>query len=301
MPGPTELPAAPLFPELLFKSGKVRDVYAAGPDRLVVVATDRISAFDVVLSPGVPGKGIVLTQLSNFWFATLADVVPNHLVATDPSQFPEPFASADALRRRACLVRAVRIVPVECVVRGYLAGSGWKEYCATGAVCGVALPAGLRQSERLPEPLFTPSTKATVGHDTNITFDEVVGTVGSETAERLRDLSLQLYRRAAALAQRRGIVIADTKFEFGHDGEGNLVWADEALTPDSSRFWPLDGYRPGGSPPSFDKQYVRDWLESCGWDKRPPSPPLPPDVVSKTQALYLEAYRRLTGRELQLG
>jgi phosphoribosylaminoimidazole-succinocarboxamide synthase len=298
--GPAPFPAKPLFPGRLVKRGKVRDVYEAGEGRLVVVASDRISAFDVVLEPGVPGKGIVLTQLSNFWFSTLENVVPHHLLATGISDLPEPFASAAQLDRRACLVRALRILPVECVVRGYIAGSGWKEYQARGSVSGVALPAGLRQAELLPEPVFTPSTKAEVGHDENISFDDVVQRVGGGTAERLRAVSLELYRKAAGLAQARGIIIADTKFEFGLDEQGGLVWADEALTPDSSRFWPADRYRVGTSPPSFDKQFVRDWLEGSGWDKRPPAPPLPPEVVARTQALYLEAYRRLTGRELKI-
>jgi phosphoribosylaminoimidazole-succinocarboxamide synthase len=298
--GPRAFPTDPLFPQFLVKRGKVRDVYRAGDDRLVVVASDRISAFDVVLSPGVPGKGVVLTQLSNFWFSTLAHVAPHHLVASELSGFPEPFASAPALRGRASLVRAVEIIPVECVVRGYIVGSGWKEYQGHGTVCGIALPAGLRQAERLPEPVFTPSTKAAVGHDENISFDDVVRIVGGPAAEKLRDRSLELYRRAASVAEERGIIIADTKFEFGHDADGELVWADEALTPDSSRFWPLDRYRPGANPPSFDKQYVRDWLEASGWNKQPPAPALPSDVVAKTRELYLEAYRRLTGRELDL-
>ena len=300
MPGTNHFPTAPLFPGLLVKRGKVRDVYSAGEAGLVVVASDRISAFDVVLSPGVPGKGVVLTQLSNFWFSRLADVSPHHVLATELSALPEPFASTPALFARACLVRHVRIVPVECVVRGYLAGSGWKEYQAGGAVCGIPLPAGLREAERLPRPIFTPSTKAEVGHDENITFDRVVETIGGPLAEKLRDVSLELYRRAAALAEERGIIIADTKFEFGQDAGGEVVWADEALTPDSSRFWPQDRHRPGSSPPSFDKQYVRDWLERSGWNKRPPAPSLPDDVVAETQELYLEAYRRLTGRELRL-
>jgi len=300
VPGPAPFPTAPLFPEQLLKRGKVRDVYRAGGDRLLVVASDRISAFDVVLDPGIPGKGIVLTQLSNFWFSTLAEVAPHHVLATERSEFPEPFASAPQLDRRACLVRAVRIVPVECVVRGYIVGSGWKEYQAMGSVSGVPLPGGLRQAERLPSPVFTPSTKAEVGHDENITFEEVVRRVGGEVAETLRELSLELYRRAAALAEARGIIIADTKFEFGLDERGHLVWADEALTPDSSRFWPADQYRIGSNPPSFDKQFVRDWLEGSGWNKQPPAPTLPPEVVAGTQALYLEAYRRLTGRELKI-
>jgi phosphoribosylaminoimidazole-succinocarboxamide synthase len=295
--GPAPFPTNPLFPERLVKRGKVRDVYAAGEGRLVVVASDRISAFDVVLDPGIPGKGIVLTQLSNFWFSTLERVIPHHLLETG---LPEPFASAADLDRRACLVRSLHIVPVECVVRGYIVGSGWKEYQAKGTVSGVTLPAGLRQAERLPVPVFTPSTKAEVGHDENISFDEVVRTVGGAVAERLRAASLELYRRAAALAEGRGIIIADTKFEFGLDDQGGLVWADEALTPDSSRFWPADRYRVGTNPPSFDKQFVRDWLEGSGWDKRPPAPTLPPEVVARTQALYLEAYYRLTGRKLTL-
>jgi len=297
--GVAAFPAEPLFPDLLVKRGKVRDVYRAGGDRFLIVATDRISAFDVVLSPGVPDKGVVLTQLSNFWFASLADVVPGHLVATEPTAFPPPFASRPELDGRACLVRSVQIVPVECVVRGFIVGSGWKEYQARGTVCGLALPAGLRQADRLPQPIFTPSTKAEVGHDENIPFDEVVRRVGAATAERLREVSLALYRRAAAYAEARGIIIADTKFEFGLDEAGGLVWADEALTPDSSRFWPADRYRPGANPPSFDKQFVRDWLEASGWNKQPPAPALPPDVVERTRALYFEAYRRLTGRDLE--
>jgi len=300
MPSAAAFPSAPLFPGRLVKRGKVRDVYQAPEGRLLVVASDRISAFDVVLDPGVPGKGIVLTQLSNFWFGTLSAVVPNHLVATELAEFPPPFRGEPLLAGRACLVKALGIVPVECVVRGFIVGSGWKEYQATGSVCGVRLPAGLRQADRLPEPIFTPSTKAEVGHDENISFDEVVGLVGGPVAERVRDVSLDLYRRAAALAEERGIVIADTKFEFGLDSGGEVVWADEALTPDSSRFWPADRYRPGSNPPSFDKQFVRDWLERSGWDKQPPAPTLPPDVVASTRALYHEAYRRLTGRELAL-
>jgi phosphoribosylaminoimidazole-succinocarboxamide synthase len=298
--GPAPFSTLPQFGQLLLKRGKVRDVYRAGDGLLVVVASDRISAFDVVLAPGIPGKGIVLTQLSNFWFSTLAEVATHHLLATDLSELPEPFASAPALDRRACLVREVHIVPVECVVRGYLVGSGWKEYQATGSVSGVPLRSGLRQAERLPDPVFTPSTKAEVGHDESISFDEVVRTVGGDVGERLRDLSLELYRQAAAIAEARGVIIADTKFEFGQDEHGRLVWADEALTPDSSRFWPADQYRIGTSPPSFDKQFVRDWLEASGWSKQPPAPTLPDEVVAGTQARYLEAYLRLTGRELKI-
>jgi phosphoribosylaminoimidazole-succinocarboxamide synthase len=298
--GTAPYPTAPIFPDRLLKRGKVRDVYRAGEGCLLVVATDRISAFDVVLDPGVPGKGVVLNRLSNFWFETLAKVTPNHVRATELADFPEPFASASVLAGRACLVRTVRIVPVECVVRGYIAGSGWKEYQAKGSVSRVPLPPGLRQAERLPHPIFTPSTKADVGHDENIAFDEVVKLAGGDIAERLRDVSLELYRRAAALAEARGIIIADTKFEFGLDEERRLVWADEALTPDSSRFWPADRYRTGSNPPSFDKQYVRDWLEGSGWNKQPPAPTLPSEVVAKTRELYLEAFRRLTGRPLTL-
>ncbi len=301
MGGTAPFPTAPILPDALLKRGKVRDVYRAGKDCLLVVATDRVSAFDVVLDPGIPGKGVILTQLSNFWFETLSEVAPSHLVATDRSAFPQPFRGLEALDGRACLVRRLKIVPVECVVRGYLVGSGWKEYLAKGSVSGVGLPAGLRQADRLPNPVFTPSTKAEVGHDENIPFDEVVKTAGPDVAERLREISLELYRRAAALAEARGIIIADTKFEFGLDDEGCLVWADEALTPDSSRFWPADLYRPGSNPPSFDKQYLRDWLERSGWNKQPPAPTLPVDVVATTQALYLEAYHRLTGHSLALG
>ncbi len=291
-------PGEPLEGAALLKRGKVRDVYAAGPDRLLIVASDRISAFDVVLAPGIPGKGVVLTQLSNFWFRTLGGVVPNHLLATARTDFPAPFAGQSALEGRACLVRAVRVVPVECVVRGFIIGSGWKEYLAGGRVCGIQLPAGLRMADRLAEPIFTPSTKAEVGHDENITFDEMARRVGGPLAERLRAVSLELFRRAVAYAEERGIIIADTKFEFGLDADDQLVWADEALTPDSSRFWPSDEYRPGLSPPSFDKQFVRDWLETSGWDKRPPAPELPDLVVAGTRARYLEAFRRLTGRDL---
>jgi len=297
---PPPYASPPRVEAFALRRGKVRDLYQTGSDRLVIVATDRISAFDVVLSPGIPGKGVVLTQLSNFWFERLADVVGSHLVATELEGFPEPFASCSELAGRACLVRTVRIVPVECVVRGYVAGSGWKEYRASGGICGIPLPAGLAQAERLPEPIFTPSTKAEVGHDENISFDRTVELVGGEVAERLRSLSLELYRRAARYAEERGIIIADTKFEFGLDESGAVVWADEALTPDSSRFWPAADYRPGASPPSFDKQFVRDWLESTGWDKRPPAPTLPSPVVHGTLSRYLEAFRTLTGRELKI-
>ncbi|MBI4917786.1 MAG: phosphoribosylaminoimidazolesuccinocarboxamide synthase [Acidobacteria bacterium] len=293
---PTEpFPAEPLPVGTLVKWGKVRDVYGAGPGLLLLVASDRISAFDVVLAPGIPGKGIVLTQLSNFWFERLRDLVPNHLVSTRRSDFPAPFDALASLDGRAVVARALRIVPIECVVRGYIIGSGWKEYQASGSVCGILLPAGLRQADRLAEPIFTPSTKAEVGHDENIPFDEVVRRVGGDVAESLRTLSLRIYSAAAAHAEKQGVIIADTKFEFGIDEAGGLVWADEALTPDSSRFWPLDSYRPGSNPPSYDKQFVRDFLEASGWDKQPPAPRLPAEVIAGTQARYAEALSRLAG------
>lgn len=300
MHGATPYTQGGLPADRLVRQGKVRDVYEAGDGQFLIVASDRISAFDVILSPGIAGKGVVLTQMSNFWFDTLGDVCPHHLKATETADFPAPFTSLPALQGRANLVRAVRILPIECVVRGFLAGSGWKEYRNSGAVCGIPLPPGLDLAERLPQPIFTPSTKAEVGHDENIAFDRVVAMVGPEIAERLRHVSLELYRRAAAFAETRGIIIADTKFEFGLDDNGDLVWADEALTPDSSRFWPAAEYRPGANPPSFDKQFVRDWLEASGWNKRPPAPALPHEVVAQTRDLYLEAYHRLTGRDLIL-
>jgi phosphoribosylaminoimidazole-succinocarboxamide synthase len=300
VPAPGLYPTDPLPAGRLVKRGKVRDVYAAGDDRLLVVATDRISAFDVVLSPGIPGKGIVLNQMSAFWFDRLRHVVSNHILATRFQELPAPYDAEPTLAGRASLVRRLSILPVECIVRGYIVGSGWKEYQATGRVCGIPLPAGLKQAEKLPAPIFTPSTKAEVGHDENISFDRMVGLVGGELAERVREASLRLYNEAAAHAESRGIIIADTKFEFGTDETGALVWADEALTPDSSRFWSADTYRTGVNPPSLDKQFVRDWLEASGWDKRPPAPALPPDVVANTWRLYEEAFVRLTGRSLDL-
>jgi phosphoribosylaminoimidazole-succinocarboxamide synthase len=276
--------------------GKVRDLYQVG-DRLLIVATDRLSAFDVVLPTPIPDKGRVLTQLSLFWFNLLRDIIPNHVLADSelPSELV-PFR--EQLEGRAMLCRRTKPVPIECVVRGYLSGSGWKDYRATGKVCGIALPAGLRESERLPEPIFTPSTKAEKGHDENISFDEAATRVGGEVAERLRAVSLDIYKRAVAYAEPRGIILADTKFEFGFDGN-ELVWIDEALTPDSSRFWPADGYQPGRAQPSFDKQFVRDYLEQIGWNKQPPGPELPQDVVEGTRRKYREAYRLLTGNELR--
>jgi len=279
----------------LWRRGKVRDVYDLG-ERLLMVATDRISAFDVVLPTPIPGKGKVLTQLSLFWFDALRDLVPNHVIASEVADFGDALAGErDQLEGRSMLVQKTEPLPIECVVRGYLAGSGWKDYRATGAVCGIPLPAGLRESERLDPPLFTPSTKAESGHDENIPFDAVERTIGAGRAAEVKELSLRLYERARAHAEDRGIVLADTKFEFGVR-DGKLIWIDEALTPDSSRFWPRDGYAAGRSQPSFDKQYVRDYLESLDWDKRPPAPPLPEEVVARTREKYLEAYARLTGR-----
>jgi len=281
----------------LVSRGKVRDIYAT-EEALILVATDRISAFDSVLSPGIAGRGEILTRLSTFWFRRFADRVPNHLLATEIADFPEPFNDHPELAGRSVLAQRLEPVPVECVARGYLAGSGWKEYQVDGTVCGIVLPEGLTESAKLPEPIFTPATKATDGHDENISFERMVEIVGEETASRLRDLTLELYTAAADYARDRGILIADTKFEFGFDGDGNIVWMDEALTPDSSRFWPADDYQPGRSQASFDKQYVRDWLEASGWDKEPPAPTLPPEVVEGTLSRYLEAYRLLTGEDL---
>ena len=285
------------LPDIHFLNrGKVRDIYEVG-NRLLIVATDRLSAFDVVLPTPIPDKGRVLTQLSLFWFNLLRDVIPNHvLTATD---FPPELAAYHAqLDGRAMLCQRAKPLPIECVVRGYLSGSGWKDYRADGKLCGIALPAGLRESERLREPIFTPATKASSGHDENISFDEAALRVGGGLAERVRAVSLEIYRRAAAYAEPRGIIVADTKFEFGLDGD-QLIWIDEALTPDSSRFWPAAGYQPGHAQPSFDKQYVRDYLERIGWNKQPPGPKLPLDVVAATRAKYREAYRLLTGHELK--
>jgi phosphoribosylaminoimidazole-succinocarboxamide synthase len=275
--------------------GKVRDIYEFG-DRLVIVATDRLSAFDVVLPTPIPDKGRVLTQLSLFWFDKLASIVPNHVL--NSTEFPPELVQyEEELRGRAMLVRRTKPVPVECVVRGYLAGAGWKEYRAKGSICGIPLPAGLLESEKLPEAIFTPSTKATSGHDENISFDAMAEQIGRPLAEQLRALSLEIYRRAEGYAGERGILIADTKFEFGLAG-GEVLWIDEALTPDSSRFWPASEYAPGRAQPSFDKQYVRDYLERIGWNKQPPAPELPSDVVEGTRAKYREAYERLADRPL---
>jgi phosphoribosylaminoimidazole-succinocarboxamide synthase len=286
----------------LLRRGKVRDVYAVDDAHLLIVATDRISAFDYVLGSGIPDKGRVLTQLSAFWFERIADLVPHHLVSADVAHFPAALAPhADLLRGRAMLVRRTTPFAIECVARGYLSGSGWKDYRATGQVCGIALPPGLRESDRLPEPIFTPATKAESGHDENISEAHAAELVGAETLARLKALTLALYRRGAEHAAGRGIILADTKFEFGvtTNGEADeILLIDEVMTPDSSRFWPADGYAPGGPQPSFDKQYVRDHLEAIRWNKQPPVPSLPADVVAQTRAKYLDAYRRLTGREL---
>jgi phosphoribosylaminoimidazole-succinocarboxamide synthase len=289
------------FPDLdLFASGKVRDVYQIGGDHLLFVATDRISAFDYVLATGIPHKGRVLTQISLFWFRFLQDMVPNHLVTADVTRYPaevQPYA--EQLRGRSMLVRRAEMFPVECVVRGYLSGSGWKEYKSSGSVCGIKLPAGLRESDELPEPIFTPATKATTGHDENISFEQMAQLVAVEDARELRDLSLAIYKKAASYARDKGILIADTKFEFGRTPAG-ITLADEVLTPDSSRFWPADQYQPGSSQQSYDKQYVRDYLEEIRWNKQPPAPALPAEVTRRTSDKYIEAYRRLTGRELSV-
>lgn len=280
----------------LLARGKVRDIYDLG-DRLLIVATDRLSAFDVILPTPIPDKGRVLTQLSLFWFEKLRGIVPHHVIsATDFSGDLAPYAGV--LRGRSMIVRRTQPVPIECVARGYISGSGWKDYRATGKICGIPLPAGLKESDKLPEPIFTPATKATTGHDENISFAETASQIGESLASRLRDITLEVYRRASEFAAERGIIIADTKLEFGMDRD-ELVWIDEALTPDSSRFWPADAYAPGKTQPSFDKQYVRDYLERIGWSKQPPAPALPEDVVDGTRAKYREAYKRLTGRELE--
>jgi phosphoribosylaminoimidazole-succinocarboxamide synthase len=288
------------------RSGKVRDLYALDDDRLLLVASDRISAFDVVLPTSIPDKGRVLTGLSRFWFGETdaARMVPNHLLSTEAAELPEAFRhGATDLAGRIMICRRARPLPVEIIVRGYLSGSGWKDYQRTGAVCGIPLPGGLRESDRLPEPLFTPSTKAEVGHDENIDFDAVVGLVGPEVAERSREIALGLYRFGAAHAEARGIILADTKFELGlvDDGQGGdaLILIDEVMTPDSSRFWDLAAYEPGRAQASFDKQFVRDWLESQPWDKTPPGPSLPAGVIEGTRARYVEAFERITGASFE--
>ncbi len=282
------------------QQGKVRDIYALG-DRLLLCATDRLSAFDVILPDGIPGKGEVLTRISAFWFQKLAHVVPHHLISIAQEDLPEPFRSRpDIFGGRSMLVRASRPLPVECIVRGYLSGSGWSEYKRTGSVCGITLPAGLRESDELPEPIFTPTTKAAIGeHDENITFEQMSAILGADRAREVRDVSIRLYTEGVAHARTRGIIIADTKFEFGVDERGGLVWIDEAMTPDSSRFWPMAAYAPGGAQPSFDKQFVRDYLTAITWDKRPPAPSLPADVIATTAQKYGEALTLITGSSLQ--
>ncbi|HLY92459.1 MAG TPA: phosphoribosylaminoimidazolesuccinocarboxamide synthase [Candidatus Angelobacter sp.] len=289
------------FPELtLHARGKVRDLYSLN-GHLLFVATDRISAFDYVLATGIPEKGRVLTQLSLFWFDFLKGTVNNHLITARVEDYPAPLIKyADDLRGRSMLVAKAQMVDIECVARGYLSGSGWKEYQQNGSVCGIKLPAGLKESDKLPEPIFTPATKALSGHDENISFEEMAKRTGKDLAEKLRDLTLNIYQKAADYAAGRGIIIADTKFEFGHTEKG-LILADEVLTPDSSRFWPADKYQPGRAQESYDKQFVRDYLEAVKWNKQPPAPALPPDVAQKTSEKYIQAYKVLAGRELPAG
>jgi phosphoribosylaminoimidazole-succinocarboxamide synthase len=287
------------LPDLkLVRRGKVRDVYAVDYDHFLIVATDRISAFDCVLPTAIPRKGEVLTRLSQFWFEKLGHVVPNHLVTTELAKMPQTVQRQVGIDGRSMLVRKADVFPLECVVRGYLVGSGWKDYLRTGEVCGHKLPENLEESAELSQPIFTPSTKAEEGHDENITEDQARQIVGDDVFNRLRDISLSLYNEARDYARSRGIIIADTKFEFGSDKDGDIILIDEVLTPDSSRFWPAESYSPGKSQPSFDKQFVRDYLETLAWDKQPPAPPLPPEVANATTARYLEAYRLLTGKEL---
>jgi phosphoribosylaminoimidazole-succinocarboxamide synthase len=289
------------FPDLhLHASGKVRDVYEIDRDQLLFVATDRISAFDYVLATGIPHKGRVLSQISLFWFNFLSDIVSNHVITADVSKYPEPLQKyADQLEGRSMLVRRAEMFPVECVVRGYISGSAWKEYKASGKVCGIELPAGLKESDAFPEPTFTPATKEVSGHDENISFARMCEILGTETSSHLRDLTLRIYKKAAAYARQRGIIIADTKFEFGRTAKG-ITLADEVLTPDSSRFWPADKYEPGRSQESFDKQYVRDYLEQIHWNKQPPAPALPAEVANRTSEKYLDAYFQITGHKLDV-
>src|SRR5688572_4960118 len=278
--------------------GKVRDIYAVGDDKMLIVASDRLSAFDVVLPDPIPDKGKVLNQMANFWFERLGHIVPNQLTGIDPEQVVKSEDEKLQVRGRSVVVKKLKPLPIEAVVRGYLIGSGWKDYQKTGAVCGIELPRGLQQAQKLPQPIFTPATKAETGHDENISFDEVVKLIGRPMAEKVRDVSIRLYKEASEYAATKGIIIADTKFEFGLDEKGQLVLIDEVLTADSSRFWPADSYKVGMSPPSFDKQYVRDYLETLDWNKTPPAPKLPAEVISKTSEKYREALQRLTGRKL---
>ena len=278
------------------RSGKVRDLYEL-PDALLMVATDRISAYDVVMPNGIPDKGRVLTQISVFWFGLLAEIAKHHLLSADVQDLPEELRDMEELDGRIMLCRKAQVVPIECIVRGYLAGGGWREYKKNGSVCSIELEGGLKQASKLPEPIFTPSTKAEHGHDENISFDEACGLVGSELMAELRDKSIAIYQRAAEYAAQRGILLADTKFEWGRDEDGDIILIDEILTPDSSRFWPAEGYSPGKSQPSFDKQFVRDYLDQVKFDRTPPAPPLPTEIVQKTREKYIEAYCRLTGRD----
>src|ERR1700733_8832184 len=289
------------FPDLeLAASGKVRDVYQLDHQRLLFVATDRISAFDYVLATGIPHKGHVLSQISLFWFDFLSDIVPNHVLTADVERYPQTLEKyADALRGRSMIVDRAEMFPVECVVRGYISGSAWKEYQASGKVCGIELPAGLRESDAFPEPIFTPATKAVSGHDENISFARMCEIVGTEASSHLREITLRIYKKAAAYARQRGIIIADTKFEFGRTAKG-ITLADEVLTPDSSRFWPADKYAPGRGQESYDKQYVRDYLEEIHWNKQPPAPALPDEVARRTSEKYLDAYFQITGRKLDV-
>jgi len=294
---PDEILLETNLPIPLVARGKVRDLYDLG-DSLLFVATDRISAFDCILATGIPCKGRVLTQMSLFWFDFLKDLTPSHLLTADVSGYPKELSKHhDILNGRSMVVKKAEMIPVECVARGYLAGSGWKEYKTEGTVCGISLPAGLRDGERLPEPIFTPATKAQAGHDMNVSFDHIAHVIGGELSGRLRDLTLAIYKRAAEYALQRGIILADTKFEFGFVN-GQLVLADEVLTPDSSRYWPADSYKPGGAQFSFDKQYVRDYLETLAWNKQPPAPGLPEDIAQRTGDKYREAYTRITGHNL---
>jgi phosphoribosylaminoimidazole-succinocarboxamide synthase len=281
----------------LINRGKVRDIYGVDEDHLLIVASDRLSAFDVVLPQAIPGKGEVLTRVSSFWLDRTGDIVPNHLSSLSLDQVVKDPTERAQLGDRAQVVRRLKPLPVEAIVRGYIIGSGWKDYQGTGSICGVALPKGLRQADKLPEAIYTPSTKAAIGeHDENIDFDRTVGVIGRDLAQQVRDTSLRIYTECAAYARARGIIIADTKFEFGLDADGRLHLIDEVLTPDSSRFWPADQYQPGNSPPSFDKQFVRDYLETLDWDKTPPGPELPQEIIAKTSAKYHEAEERLTGQ-----
>jgi phosphoribosylaminoimidazole-succinocarboxamide synthase len=298
MPSTSTVVNTELSELLLINRGKVRDVYMVDDARYLLVATDRLSAFDCILPTPIERKGAVLTQLSAFWFEKLRDITPNHVITADTNEMPEPIRSSPELRGRSMLVRRTKVFPVECVVRGYLEGSGWKDYQATGRISGHELPPALKQCDKLPEPIFTPATKATSGHDENITESQFAEIIDKETANYLRATSLALYRKASEYAATRGIIIADTKFEFGVDGNGEILLIDEVLTPDSSRFWAADAYEPGHAQPSFDKQFVREYLETLDWNKQPPAPPLPREIAEATTARYLEAFKLLTGMEL---